>query len=138
MSDTEDTFNRAFARFEEIQAQYRADRERLIVDDETRQRELAELQEEHHRLDEETLAKVSAEKDEDEKPEALDGWNTLPKQESEFSFGFEDEPSTESIPLVAVREEQPVSIPKPTEPNIRTGTADSDDDFFGNADWLNK
>jgi hypothetical protein len=142
VSDTEDTFNRAFARFEEIQTQYRADRERLIADVEAQQQELAEFAKERQRLKEETLARVAdvtATEEDEQASQIRNGWSESVKPRSEFSFGFEDEPTTESFKPAAASPNSSLpqdakTITKPQSDEVKN----SDDDFFGTADWLKK
>ncbi|GAB3486535.1 hypothetical protein FB471_2889 [Amycolatopsis cihanbeyliensis] len=129
-------FQRAFARLDEVRAQYHADRERVLAEDEARQARLRTLVEENKAKDEQTLAAVAARETvapPPTKPEPGNAWATRRTDtvDDDDSFGFEEDPPAAQAPPTT--RTAPAAPPAPTPPPPRTGGWDEDD--FSGTDW---
>ncbi|WP_216210432.1 hypothetical protein [Amycolatopsis aidingensis] len=128
-------FQRAFARLDEVRAQYHADRERMLADDEARQTQLRTLAEENKAKDEQTLAAVAARETVAPQARAEPG-NAWAKRragpvEEDESFGFEEDPVAAQGPPAA--RPTPVTSAVPAPPPPRPGAWEEDD--FSGTDW---
>jgi predicted GNAT family acetyltransferase len=139
------------ARLDEAQAQYRADQERAISDDELRQAEFAKLVDENRAKDEQTLAEV-AERAQvegtlpDSSPSEDEKWAARRAQQEAADaaiFAFEDDLPVESAvevkpetPALAQVESVWTEPPKAkVEPRRRTW---EDDEDFSRTDWTSE
>ncbi|RSM67402.1 hypothetical protein DMH04_49015 [Kibdelosporangium aridum] len=132
-------------RFEEIEAAYRADHERLLSDDEQRAKELAEIQAKHAKAEEEAQKFLEARQQgatASAAEQAPSPW-TAPQRETVMSFGeFEDEQPKQdawSTPTPPMGFPPPPPIPDPVpepeafreaapEPVMKFGSFDDDEE----------
>jgi hypothetical protein len=148
-------FQRVLARFDEVQVQYRADRERVVADDEKRQAELSKVREENEAKAEQVNALIAAQQSNvrpvTESSVGDNPWMTPRRADSateESSCGFEEELAevaevgdTEALtrPTAPVPTEpgpvwtEPVRRESPANPRRQSW----DDEDFSRMDWTN-
>ncbi|ONI73372.1 hypothetical protein ALI144C_46565 [Actinosynnema sp. ALI-1.44] len=123
-------------RFEEIEAAYRADHDRLLSDDDQRGKELAEIEAKHAEA-EEAAQKVIAEREGRSAPtEEPSPW-TAPQKETVMSFGdFDEEQSKADVwstptPPMGFPPPPPIPEPVPEPEAFRTSAPEAVLSFGG-------
>ncbi|MET7995536.1 hypothetical protein ABZU76_32055 [Amycolatopsis sp. NPDC005232] len=136
-------FTRSLVAMEEARAQYRADHERALADDETRQAEFAKLVEENRARSEQLRAEREAAGTESDpatsKEAELAAIQAAEAAEDGAIFQFEDEAAVEAPPQPVVPAFRPPAAPvapqAPARPAARHRASEVDDDFSA-TNWV--
>lgn len=128
---------------EEVRAQYRADHERALTDDESRQAEFAKLVEENRARSEQLRAEREAAGTESDpaasKEAELAAIRAVEAAEDGAIFQFEDETAVDAPPQPVVPAFRPPVAPAapeaPARPAARHRAAEADDDFSA-TNWV--
>lgn len=136
------SFERALARFDEVEAQYRADRERVLEDGEARQREIAKMREETRKYGEKAIPLAEARRDglrseaKAKKAAADQAENPWPVHRSRRRGAAAETPPPETTERTASPPRNtswPTTAPDSSAP--KRGRV-SDDDYFTSNDWF--
>ncbi|MEW2499334.1 hypothetical protein ACQPXB_04215 [Amycolatopsis sp. CA-161197] len=132
-------FTRSLVAMEEVRAQYRADHERALADDEKRQAEFAKLVEENRARSEQLRAEREAAGTESDpaasKEAELAAKRAAENAEDGAIFRFEDETGVEAPPQPVVPAFRPPPPEAPARPAARHRAAEVDDDFSA-TNWV--
>jgi hypothetical protein len=132
-------FTRSLVAMEEVRAQYRADHERALADDEARQAAFAKLVEENRARSEQLRAEREAAGTESDpaasKEAELAAKRAAQDAEDGAIFQCEDETAAETPPEPVVPAFRPPVTPPPARPTARHRAVEQDDDFSA-TNWV--